>query len=60
MRALKPRAAHYAGLIGRLEPELSISNARTQWGVCMEDGRIRLSLAPGAPAARPCRLRGRA
>lgn len=43
MRALKPRAAHYAGLIGRLEPELSISNARTQWGVCMEDGRIRLS-----------------
>ncbi len=40
---LAPRAAHYAALLGRAQPSVSVSNARTQWGVCMEDGRIRLS-----------------
>ena len=41
--ALAPRAAHYASLLGREAPRVTISNARTQWGVCTEDGVIRLS-----------------
>lgn len=41
--ALTPRAAHYAALLGREAPRVAISNARTQWGVCSEDGVIRLS-----------------
>jgi hypothetical protein len=41
--ALQPRIRHYAGLLGRPVPHLSLSNARTQWGVCTEDGTIRLS-----------------
>lgn len=43
LQTLAPRAAHYAARIGRHAPVLGISNARTQWGVCMADGRIRLS-----------------
>jgi hypothetical protein len=43
LQALAPRAAHYAARIGLRSPTLGISNARTQWGVCMADGRIRLS-----------------
>lgn len=41
--ALRPRAAHFAALLGRPAPRVSLSNARTQWGVCTEDGAIRLS-----------------
>ena len=41
--ALQPRIRHYAALLGRPEPHLAISAARTQWGVCTEDGTIRLS-----------------
>lgn len=41
--ALQPRIRHYAALLGRPEPHLAISSARTQWGVCTEDGTIRLS-----------------
>jgi predicted metal-dependent hydrolase len=41
--ALQPRIRHYAALLGRPEPRLAISSARTQWGVCTEDGTIRLS-----------------
>ncbi|MGQ0545347.1 MAG: M48 family metallopeptidase [Betaproteobacteria bacterium] len=40
---LRPRAAHYAGRLGRPAPRVALSNARTQWGVCNEDGSIRLS-----------------
>ena len=40
---LAPRVAHYAAQLGLREPRVSISNARTQWGVCTQDGRIRLS-----------------
>ena len=40
---LAPRATHYAARLGLPEPRVSISNARTQWGVCTQDGRIRLS-----------------
>jgi predicted metal-dependent hydrolase len=49
--ALAPRAAHYAARLGRSAPPVAISNARSQWGVCMEDGRLRLSwrLAHFAP-----------
>ena len=40
---LAPRAAHYATRLGLPVPRVCISNARTQWGVCTQDGRIRLS-----------------
>ncbi len=40
---LRPRAAHYAGLLRLPTPVVGISNARTQWGVCTEGGAIRLS-----------------
>jgi len=41
--ALAPRAAHYAARVARPAPRVALSNARTQWGVCNEDGSIRLS-----------------
>jgi predicted metal-dependent hydrolase len=41
--SLAPRVAHYAARIGLPPPPLRLSNARTQWGVCMASGRIRLS-----------------
>ena len=43
LEVLAPRAAHYAARVGRPAPRLAVSNARTQWGVCAEDGAIRLS-----------------
>ena len=43
LQALTPRAAHYAGSLGLPPPPVAVSNARTQWGVCTHDGRIRLS-----------------
>jgi predicted metal-dependent hydrolase len=41
--ALEPRAAHYAAHLDMKPPAVALSNARTQWGVCREDGSIRLS-----------------
>jgi predicted metal-dependent hydrolase len=41
--ALAPRAAHYAAHLDIAPPRVGLSNARTQWGVCTEDGAIRLS-----------------
>jgi predicted metal-dependent hydrolase len=41
--ALAPRVAHYAARVSLPPPPLKLSNARTQWGVCMSSGRIRLS-----------------
>jgi len=43
LETLTPRAAHYASLLDLPSPRISVSNARTQWGVCTHDGRIRLS-----------------
>jgi predicted metal-dependent hydrolase len=43
LEALRPRAAHFAALVGRPGPRIALSNARTQWGVCTEGGAIRLS-----------------
>ena len=43
LEALAPRAAYYAGRLGVPMPAVAISNARTQWGVCTEGGRLRLS-----------------
>jgi len=43
LEALVPRAAHYAARLDLPPPPVAISNARTQWGVCMESGRVRLS-----------------
>jgi len=50
--SLAPRAAYYATRLGLPEPQVSVSNARTQWGVCTQDGKIRLSwrLVHVAPA----------
>jgi predicted metal-dependent hydrolase len=42
LEALRPRAAHFAAQLGLPAPRVQLSNARTQWGVCTEDGRIRL------------------
>jgi predicted metal-dependent hydrolase len=41
--ALTPRAEHYAAHLDVAPPVVALSNARTQWGVCNEDGTIRLS-----------------
>jgi predicted metal-dependent hydrolase len=41
--ALAPRAAHYATHLDVALPRIGLSNARTQWGMCTEDGAIRLS-----------------
>jgi predicted metal-dependent hydrolase len=41
--ALAPRAAHFAARLQVAPPRVGLSNARTQWGVCTEDGAIRLS-----------------
>ena len=43
LEVLRPRAAHFAALLGRPAPPVALSNARTQWGVCTEEGTIRLS-----------------
>jgi hypothetical protein len=41
--SLTPRVAHYAARVSLPPPPLKLSNARTQWGVCMASGRIRLA-----------------
>jgi hypothetical protein len=43
LKALTPRAAHFAALLDRPAPRVALSSARTQWGVCTEGGAIRLS-----------------
>ena len=43
LEALAPRADHYAACLELAPPRVSLSNARTQWGVCTEGGAIRLS-----------------
>ncbi|HYN13037.1 MAG TPA: SprT family zinc-dependent metalloprotease [Burkholderiales bacterium] len=43
LNALAPRAAHYAARLALPAPRVKLSNARTQWGLCTEDGGIRLS-----------------
>lgn len=37
------RLALYAGKLGVPVPSLALSSARTQWGLCREDGRVRLN-----------------
>ncbi len=43
LHALTPRAAHYSARLGLPSPRVALSNARTQWGLCTEEGVIRLS-----------------
>ena len=43
LAALVPRVAHYAARVSLPPPPLRLSNARSQWGVCMASGRLRLS-----------------
>jgi predicted metal-dependent hydrolase len=52
LAALGPRAAHYSERLGLAAPQVALSHARTQWGICTEDGVIRLSwrLVHVAPA----------
>lgn len=52
LAALAPRAVHYSRLLGLGAPRVALSNARTQWGLCTEEGIIRLSwrLVHVAPA----------
>ncbi len=38
-----PRVEHYAARLGLQAPDIALSSARSQWGVCMEDGLIRLN-----------------
>ncbi len=40
---LGERLALYAASLGVPTPALTLSNARTQWGLCREDGRVRLN-----------------
>ena len=40
---LGERLALYAASLGVPTPALTLSNARTQWGVCREDGYVRLN-----------------
>ena len=37
------RAAHYAARLGLSAPPVAISGARTRWGACTSDGRIRFT-----------------
>ena len=43
LELLAPRVAHYAARVSLAPPPFSLSNARTQWGVCTAHGRIRLA-----------------
>jgi predicted metal-dependent hydrolase len=43
LEAFRPRASHYAGVLGLAAPRVALSHAKTQWGVCSESGAIRLS-----------------
>ena len=43
LESLTPRAAHYSAHLALRAPRVALSNARTQWGVCREDGTIRLT-----------------
>ena len=43
LESLAPRVAHYAERVSLPTPPFALSHARTQWGVCMASGRIRLA-----------------
>jgi len=40
---LTERLAHYASRLGVATPSLALSSARTRWGLCHADGRVRLN-----------------
>jgi predicted metal-dependent hydrolase len=43
LETMAPRAEHFAACIGLPAPQVGLSSARGQWGVCMEGGLIRLN-----------------
>jgi len=43
LETLVPRVEHFAAALGLPAPRVALSNARGQWGVCTEGGRIRLN-----------------
>ena len=43
LEALAPRADHFAARLGITAPCVALSSGRSQWGVCVEDGTIRLN-----------------
>jgi predicted metal-dependent hydrolase len=43
LEALAPRTEHFASRLGLTAPCVALSSGRSQWGVCVEDGTIRLN-----------------
>jgi predicted metal-dependent hydrolase len=43
LETLVPRVEHFAARLGLPAPDVALSSARGQWGVCMEGGLIRLN-----------------
>lgn len=43
LEAFEPRAAEYAARIGLNPPRVALSSARSRWGSCAANGRIRLA-----------------
>ena len=43
LATLAPRAAYFAAKLDLPAPPMALSGARSRWGVCMANGRIRLS-----------------
>jgi predicted metal-dependent hydrolase len=43
LEALLPRVEHFATRLGVPAPRVALSNARAQWGMCSEDGTVRLN-----------------
>jgi predicted metal-dependent hydrolase len=43
LETLAPRVEHFASRLGLPAPQVALSSARGQWGVCMEGGLIRLN-----------------
>ena len=43
LETLAPRVEHYAARLGVAAPEVELSSARSQWGVCLESGLVRLN-----------------
>ena len=43
LQCFRERVAHYYPLLEVAEPEVRLSNARSRWGSCHVNGRIRLN-----------------
>ena len=43
LETFAPRVEHYAAHLGIAAPDIELSSARSQWGVCLESGLVRLN-----------------